>query len=258
MAARALSDATVLGEPEPAPAGDCLVVLDLLGMVVAVEGGAPDAWVGRSIDACSTMPDDVREAARALVRSSSRTGSRCVRQVEAPSQALPAARFRLQTIKAIVVRPSPFDLGALVRRLVLPMATQAAARGATLTLETDAAASLPVPGDANKIGWAITALVGGALRQVEPSGGHVVVRLRAHPQQQRATFSVIDDGQGIPAEVRAWLFEPRPETGTTTGFALRLVDEIVTAHGGHMVLSTPTDAKRRRGTEVSIWLPTGT
>ncbi len=44
-----------------------LVMIGADGVVLGVDGGAPDVWSGCSIDACSTMPEDVRGAAHELV-----------------------------------------------------------------------------------------------------------------------------------------------------------------------------------------------
>ena len=66
--------------------------------------------------------------------------------------------------------------------------------------------------------------------------------------------TVEDDGLGIPHSVRPWLFEPDPETGRAAGVGLRLVHDIVAAHGGGMVIKSSSEP-RERGTAVTLWLP---
>ena len=54
----------------------------------------------------------------------------------------------------------------------------------------------------------------------------------AHNTTRRMiNVTVEDDGLGIPHSVRPWLFEPDPETGRAAGVGLRLVHDIVAAHG---------------------------
>jgi signal transduction histidine kinase len=65
---------------------------------------------------------------------------------------------------------------------------------------------------------------------------------------------VQDDGPGIPAYLRPWIFEPDPGTGRAAGVGLRLVHDIVAAHGGGMVLKSNA-GPHERGTTVTVWLP---
>ena len=54
--------------------------------------------------------------------------------------------------------------------------------------------------------------------------------------------------------MRRWLLEEDPETGQAAGIALRLVHDVVAAHGGGMVIKSSTDLGDR-GTSVTLWLP---
>ena len=65
---------------------------------------------------------------------------------------------------------------------------------------------------------------------------------------------VEDDGPGIPPELREHIFDPFFTTrvsGEGTGLGLYLVEEIVSEHGGCIVLEAPACG----GTRFSIWLP---
>jgi CheY-like chemotaxis protein len=81
----------------------------------------------------------------------------------------------------------------------------------------------------------------------------IVVRLGAD-QQGRAVVDVVDDGEGMTAEVRARIFEPFFTTkpaGFGTGLGLAICRRIVEAHGGEIdVESTPG-----AGTRVRVVLP---
>lgn len=113
--------------------------------------------------------------------------------------------------------------------------------------------------DADKIAWAVTTLVGNALRYVRRGddampGGNVLLRVAHNGPQQMVSITVHDDGPGIPASVRPWLLAPNPDTGRVAGVALRLVHDIVAAHGGGMVIKSSTEPSER-GTTVALWLP---
>jgi signal transduction histidine kinase len=85
---------------------------------------------------------------------------------------------------------------------------------------------------------------------VTEGGGEVRICHR-----QRSGFhgiAVEDDGPGIPAEIRARVFDPffstKPE-GEGTGLGLSVSKSILDAHGGELSLEFPA-----RGTVVTMWL----
>ncbi len=105
----------------------------------------------------------------------------------------------------------------------------------------------------------MTALVGNALRYLRRGGatmpgGHVGVTLGHNAAQHMVSITVEDDGPGISADVQARLLGEG--AAEATGVSLRLVHEVVAAHGGGMVIKSST-APEDRGTAVTIWLPAG-
>lgn len=245
-------------------ANEWLIVLDLEGNVSAVEGGPPLSWIGGRYDACAGLPEDVCDAARKLVQESARAAPLPVlRAARLSSKTMPDVAFTLVTARAIFIAPAHVEIERLIRDVLEPLTKQARSSFVSLAFEADPAGPRKVVIDANKIAWALATLIGSALRHVERGtpekpGGHVHVRLRYNPLDSRIVITVEDDGHGIQAGVRAWLFEPKPDTGVSAGVALRLVDQVVTAHGGRMVIHTPLDPRAGRGTDVTIWLPAGT
>lgn len=132
----------------------------------------------------------------------------------------------------------PLALGALVERISEPLRAQARERGielsSTVTMES------VVLADSVKLGWAISALLGNALRFARTSVTSIV-RVR-----DVAELLVRDDGPGIAPERRAGLF-----SRDGTGLGLFLVQEIVSAHGGEIDLDDTSAA----GTTFAVRLP---
>jgi signal transduction histidine kinase len=238
---------------------DWLLMLNRDGVVEAVDGGAPQRWLYRRIDACAELPEAVRAEARRLVRelAQPRAGT-LVRRARVRPERPGAPSFTLLTVEAIVLRPAEVDLEPFLRRALAPLSTQA--ERAAVALDVEIAPDVPARAslDGAKIAWAVTALVGNALRYVRHGGprlpgGHIGVRLGHSAAQGMLSLTVEDDGPGMPANVQSRLLSSGAE-GDATGVSLQLVHEVVAAHGGGMVIkssSSPED----RGTTVTLWLP---
>jgi signal transduction histidine kinase len=88
--------------------------------------------------------------------------------------------------------------------------------------------------DEDRIREALLNLVTNAM-QVSPEAGHV--RISARQQGMRTIMDVIDQGIGIPAQIREHIFLPFFSTKSGgTGLGLAIVSKIVQAHGGHVVV----------------------
>ena len=239
---------------------DWLLMLSRDGTVEAVDGGAPASWVSRRVDDCAGLPEEVRGAARKLVRELSQPlAGTLLRRVRVGADAPGSPSFTLIAVEAIPIRPAEIALAPLIRRALEPLARQAAAELVSLQLDLGDEATLSVSIDADKLAWALGAIVGNALRYVRRGdgvtpGGHVRVRVAHSAVQRMVNITVQDDGPGIPASVRPWLLQPDPKTGRAAGIGLRLVHEIVAAHGGGMVIKSSAEPSER-GTAVTLWLP---
>jgi two-component system sensor histidine kinase QseC len=242
------------------PSTDWLLMLNRDGVVEAVDGGAPAGWVARRVEDCAGLPEAVKSAARRLVRDVAQPlAGTLVRRERVDPEAPGAPSFTLIAVEAIPIRPAEVSLAPLIRRALEPLSQQAAAENVSLELELADEAKLAASIDADKIAWALSALVGNALRYVRRGdgalpGGNIRVRAGHNAPQRMMNVTVQDDGPGIPASVRPWLLTPHPETGRTAGVGLRLVHDIVAAHGGGMVIKSSAEP-RERGTTVTLWLP---
>lgn len=149
------------------------------------------------------------------------------------------------------IRPAPFDLQALLARVVGNLSLQAQAAGSAITLHTDQ----PVTGcwDEFRIEQVVTNLLTNALRYgngkpVEVSvlrlGGSVAIQVR-------------DQGKGIPVQDQQRIFDPferavgRDDSTSGLGLGLYITRQLVEAHGGTINVQSQEAA----GSLFSVTLP---
>ena len=158
----------------------------------------------------------------------------------------------------IPLRFEPTDVSALLRSCLEPLVEQAKKK--KIELRVEALGEVPeFRVDREKIAWAVTALVGNALRYVrlgeeegEP-GGSIVVHIHHDKAERELTISVQDDGPGISKPRVHSLFERRSGETHTTALALSLMRDVVSAHGGR--ISVETKDGNDHGTSISLVLP---
>jgi PAS domain S-box-containing protein len=142
------------------------------------------------------------------------------------------------------------DVPALVARVADAFAMEAAERGVSLT--TASAGDPAVAGDPTKISWALSNLVGNALRHT-PRGGRVAIDATAADGVVRLV--VADTGPGIPREQRERIFERFVQLGDAragaAGLGLSIVRDVAQAHGGHVRLESDVG----RGSRFVVELP---
>jgi signal transduction histidine kinase len=149
-----------------------------------------------------------------------------------------AALLRIAQIESGARRAAfgTVDLAVTAATVVDAFAPSAEDAGATLRLE--AAAPLPIDGDPELLTQMLVNLVENALRHGGPG---VNARVICHPLNGAATVSVIDNGQGVPAQGRERLFDRfhRLEASRSTpgnGLGLALVAAVVKLHGAEITL----------------------
>ena len=156
----------------------------------------------------------------------------------------------------IPLRAAPTDLKKLLVGAMEALVHQA--KQAEISLHVEAGDDIPIiQADAEKVAWAVTTLVGNALRFVKRGtrrmpGGSIVVRIAR--EEGVVAITVEDDGPGIPPEKLPWLFKRAPGTVHAAGLALMLVHEVVVAHGGTVDVKSATEGAER-GTRVTLRLP---
>jgi signal transduction histidine kinase len=135
--------------------------------------------------------------------------------------------------------PKPVDVRRGLEDTLMML--NAKAKGKSITLALDVQPGLPqvqaFGGELNQV-W--MNLVDNAL-DAAPLGGHVTVSACRDPES--ITIRVLDDGPGIPEEIRERIFEPFYTTkrvGEGTGLGLDIVNRLVKRHAGEIdVVSKP-------------------
>lgn len=158
----------------------------------------------------------------------------------------------------ILVRFEETDVAALLRSSLEPLIEQAKEQQIELRVETlGEVPKLPV--DNEKLAWGVATLVGNALRYVRRgspvrAGGSVLVHVEHDEEQNEIAIAVQDDGPGIPQEKLPYLFERRNGAAHVAGLSLSLVRDIVSAHGGRIVVESLTGPEEH-GTSITVRLP---
>jgi signal transduction histidine kinase len=144
------------------------------------------------------------------------------------------------SVPSIPLHIQPVDVGVLFGVTTEVMERQARAHAVRLHLHIDDDVPTTVILDREKVGWAITSLVGSALRHVQGPGGTIDVRV-SRDALSGLVVCVRDNGPGISAErVKKLLHRDTWRAGSA--LALLLVEDIVVAHGGRLEIESNTDA----------------
>jgi len=152
--------------------------------------------------------------------------------------------------QATVAEPVDLQQGLSNTVAVLKSKARAKSVAVTVSVAANTPRVLGFIGELNQI-WAN--LIDNALDAV-PESGHVDITVRT--ERQRVVVSVIDDGPGIPVEIRERLFDPFFTTkpvGKGTGLGLDIVRRLVIHNAGEIDFETAPGR-----TEFRVWLPVAT
>lgn len=160
---------------------------------------------------------------------------------------------------AIPLDRTSCDLAALVCHALRPLLGQAAARDISLLIMPAADFPERVHADGLKLAWALTTLVGNALRYVRNGtrlrpGGSIRVKIAWDAATREAVLSVQDDGEGIPRESLERMLSREVASGRVPSLNLLLLEDIVRAHGGTLSITSPCD-EATSGTVVTLLIP---
>ena len=213
---------------------------DLKTPLTAISG-----WSQALLDGAADSPDDRQRAAATIYDEANRMD----RMV---SELLELARLESGQLQ---MAARPVDLGQVladVHRSQLPRA-----RARQIDLALDAPPGMVVMADPDRLVQIFTNLADNALAYT-PAGGSV--RLAARQADGWVEGIVADTGPGIPEEELSRVFErfyrleksrTRGEAGRGSGLGLAIVRELVTAHHGHIRVSSEVG----RGSAFVVRLP---
>ena len=169
-----------------------------------------------------------------------RNGRRMLRLVD---ELLVGAHLAAGTL---ALTPADLDLAELAGTCVTDLGPTARAAGASLTAH--APEPVRMPGDPDVLAIAISSLLGDAVRRT-PRGGSVTVRVGlVGATRPDAVVEVVDTGPASDQELQGRAAQD--VRGLTLG--LPVVAAVVRAHGGTVVVDSPSDG----GTRVTVTLPT--
>ena len=151
------------------------------------------------------------------------------------------------------VRREEVEVAAIVRETVDDFGAAAAA--VDVSLDSEAAPSLAVLGDAAALRRALANLLSNAVRVSDPGGS---VRVSAGQDAEMVWVSVVDEGPGLGPEDQARVFDrfwrgdraSAREAGRS-GLGLAIVRQIAEGHGGRATVRSTVGV----GSTFTIWLP---
>jgi signal transduction histidine kinase len=191
------------------------VLIDILSPQLSADGRRLLAYIERDAERLSRLIDDLLDI-----------------------NSIQAGRLRLRLVEC--------DLRDVAEGAASAMEPMAYRQGQTLGLELPAQPFRAIV-DAEMLGRALLNLVANACKYGRQDGGRVDVRLESGPGQ--ATFTVSDDGPGIPDAERERIFQRFYRAPTAdgrrvqgNGLGLALCRAVVEMHGGRVSVDGPSGA----------------
>jgi signal transduction histidine kinase len=150
-------------------------------------------------------------------------------------------------------KPTQFDLTQLINESVDIVQMQLDGKGLTISLDTPTEPLL-ITADKDKIKQVIINLLSNAMKYNYPGG---YIKITSNVTSVDISFSIQDNGQGIPPEYLPRLFERFYRVPTTerqiqgSGLGLSISKHIVEAHNGKIVVSSTLG----QGSTFTVHLP---
>ncbi len=144
------------------------------------------------------------------------------------------------------------DVGDVLRKLEGYFCVRLPHMDRSITLEVDAAPGLPdIAGNPVLLEWAFENIIKNAVDILAGRGGRIAVRAEPVDNGESVAIHFLDDGPGVPAELRKYIFDPGV-SGKKGGWGvgLSLTRRIVDTHGGKIELGRPAT-----GAEFIVSLP---
>lgn len=222
----------------------CLLV-SIVGVGVAAWRNAMAAqrdrlWVAMAREAAHQMGTPLMSLQGWIeqLRSRAAPPPHLAEHLEADAERLERVAQRFERIGR-QVRREPVDAGGLARKVAEYFRPRLPTRANRIVLVVDAPDAGPtVLGDPILIEWALESLVKNAIDALQGREG--TITLHVDQEADAATIRVMDDGPGIPGELRRRIFEPGITTKSSGwGIGLALARRVVEdSHGGELLLES--------------------
>lgn len=222
----------------------CLLV-SIVGVGVAAWRNAMAAqrdrlWVAMAREAAHQMGTPLMSLQGWIeqLRSRATPPPRLAEHLEADAERLERVAQRFERIGR-QVRREPVDAGGLARKVADYFRPRLPTRANRIAMVVDAPDAGPtVLGDPILIEWALESLVKNAIDALQGREG--TITLHVDQEADAATIRVMDDGPGIPGELRRRIFEPGITTKSSGwGIGLALARRVVEdSHGGELILES--------------------
>jgi signal transduction histidine kinase len=235
---------------------DTQIVVGPDGIVLAASGELSAGLVDRRLEDVEALPPEVRKAAAAVLTQLRQSAGRLASVRVALED---ARRVEIVAIEVLAIRRAPVDLRELLPSKLAVLFSQATAEDVTLTVDVAEDVPPTVRVDAEKLAWAVTTLVGNALRYVRSGsrrmpGKRIAVRVECDRSAEELIVEVRDDGPGIPLDTVTRLFKRDGLNVRGAGLALLLMSDICSGHGGKVEVRSSTDGPNH-GTTARLVFP---
>lgn len=214
---------------------------------------APRGW-WRDDALAETAPPALRDALTEVTAAAAHRGAAsCRAEIAMDGRATSVV---VVVVDAVPLRRALITVDSLVSRTMDLFVAQVGG-GVSLHVERRGEMPAALHADGEKLTWALATLVGNAIRLLAHHRPHGASRVHLRVGYEVASrtfrFAVEDDGPGMATETARWLFERDPRTGRSAGLALRMVKDVVAAHGGAVSVVSALG----EGTTITLHVPRG-
>jgi len=150
------------------------------------------------------------------------------------------------------LNPGPADFNRVIQGAIESLKSQLKAKNSKINIRIDQ--KIPeVFLDAERIHEMALNLVLNAIDIVDDNGGLVSVETKYHPDEERITLAVTDNGCGMSEEMKEKIFTPfeSEKKGFGTGLGMPIAKQIIDQHKGTIEI----DSTVGQGTTFTVYLP---